>query len=437
FPNTPQTIVGGFGSGVGIDPTLVAPYSFLLNASYARELPGKITVEVGYAGRLSRKNLLQVDTFQPLTRFKDRVSGQDWAQMSGILRDAVDSGVTPAAVRANPSLIQAQPWIENLAPGLRNYYFNGSATANYFDLVYDSYAGSDLDALNEIDRLRSDDFPNCVLVTGCNTVFALQNAGNRTWMNVGFANYHAGTLSIRRPLSNGVSFDFNYTLSHSIDNSSASESGAGDGGAIVQDSFDFSAFRGSSDFDIRHNMTGASVIEMPFGKGKKWMNGASGWMNQLVGGWQLNVIARYRSGLPTTIQNNGYYVTNYLTSAIAIPRPGVAAPEAKTSLNNNGNPAAFANTKAADAFMGQYPGQTGSRAIMRLDDMLNFDIGAGKAFFLPVEGHRLVLRGEAFNAFNNVNFFDPSLRLDRAATFGEYRKAMPARVMQFALRYEF
>jgi hypothetical protein len=428
FPITPSAIVGGFGSGVGIDPTLVAPYSFLLNASYAREIKS-VTFEVGYAGRLSRKNLIQVDTFQPLTRFKDTKSGQDWSQMSGELRAALDRGITPDMVRANPSILGTQPWIENLAPGLKDNFFTGSATANYFDLVYNEYAGSDLDALNDIDRLTSAKFPNCILVTGCNTMFAMQNAGNRTWMNVGFANYHGGTLSIRRPLKNGFSFDFNYTLSHSIDNSSSSESGAGNGGAIVQDSFDYSAFRGSSDFDIRHNITAAGLYELPFK--------TNGPLNHVIGGWQLNLIARYRSGLPTTIQNNGIYPTNYLNSSIANLKPGVTAPEASTTLNQNGNPSVFANTNAVNAYTGQYPGRTGTRAITRLDNLVNFDIAAAKVFALPFEGHRVMLRGEAFNAFNNVNFFDAALRTDQPATFGEYRKAMPARVMQFALRYEF
>lgn len=437
FPFTPPAIVGGFGSGVGIDPGLVAPYSMLLNASYARQLKGKITVEVGYAGRLSRKNLLQVDTFQPLTRFRDAKSGQDWSQMSGQLRAAYDRGVTPAMVRADPSVLPNQPWIENLAPGLQGNSFPGSATANYYNLVYDTYAGSDLDALNDLDRLRSAKFPNCILITGCNTIFAMQNAGNRTWMNAGFANYHGATLSIRRPLSNGIAFDFNYTLSHSIDNSSSAESGAGNGGAIVQDSFDFSAFRGSSDFDIRHNMTGAALFELPFGRNRAFLSSPPAWLNQIVGGWSLNTIARYRSGLPTTIQNNGYYVTNYLTSSIAIPKPGAVAPDAANSYNQNGNPSVFGNTNAADSYIGQYPGLTGTRAIVRLADMINFDIAASKAFFLPFEGHRLVLRGEAFNALNHANFFDAALRLDRPATFGEYQRAMPARVMQFALRYEF
>ena len=79
---------------------MVAPYSFLLNASYARELPGKLTMEVGYVGRLGRKNLLQVDTFQPLTRFKDAKSGQGWDQMAGTLYNLQLGGLTPAQVKA-------------------------------------------------------------------------------------------------------------------------------------------------------------------------------------------------------------------------------------------------------------------------------------------------------------------------------------------------
>ncbi|MEJ7604781.1 MAG: hypothetical protein WKF37_00560 [Bryobacteraceae bacterium] len=280
FPFTRPTIVGGFGSGVGIDSGLRAPYSILLNASYARELPGKLTMEVGYVGRLSRKNLVQVDTFQALTRFKDTTSGQDWSQMSGLLRDAFDRGITPDMVRANPGSLATQPWIENLAPGLKDNFFPGSATANYFDLVYNEYAASDLDALNDLDRLTSAKFPNCILVTGCNTVFPLQDAGLRTWMNAGFSNYHGGILTIRRALSSGFAFDINYTLSHSIDNSSASESGAGNGGAVLQDSFDFGAFRGSSDFDIRHNLTANGLYELPFGKNRSYFSNAPTWVDR-------------------------------------------------------------------------------------------------------------------------------------------------------------
>ena len=61
-----------------------------------------------------------------------------------------------------------------------------------------------------------------------------------------------------------IAFDFNYTWSHSIDNSSGTESGASTSGAVVQDAFNPNAFRGSSDFDMRHNITADVLYELPF-----------------------------------------------------------------------------------------------------------------------------------------------------------------------------
>jgi len=52
--------------------------------------------------------------------------------------------------------------------------------------------------------------------------------------------------------------------------------------------------------------------------------------------------------------------------------------------------------------------------------------------------HRLQLRAEAFNVFNQVTFSTPSLNLSGAATFGEFSTtATSPRGMPFALRYEF
>src|SRR5262245_65107719 len=61
FPFTPPTIIGGFGATVGVDSNLVAPYSMLLNLSYARPIAKEVTIEAGYIGRLGRKGLLQQD----------------------------------------------------------------------------------------------------------------------------------------------------------------------------------------------------------------------------------------------------------------------------------------------------------------------------------------------------------------------------------------
>ncbi|OYW07922.1 MAG: hypothetical protein B7X34_09880, partial [Acidobacteriia bacterium 12-62-4] len=269
FPFTPPAVAGGFGSYSGVNPNLVAPYSMLLNLSYTRPLPAKMTIEVGYIGRLSRKGILRQDYFQPLTQFKDNKSGQTWAQASGQLRDIRESGLTPAQVRANPALITPVPFFENIFPasagtasGTRNAA--ASATANYFFTVYGTYAGSDLDALHDFDRVRQ---PNgsCFSVFGCNTFFARQNAGMLAWVNASNPAFHGGELVLRRGVTNGWGFDFNYTFSKSMDIASGSESG---GTSTIQDTFNPNASRSVSDFDIRHNITANTVAELPFGKGK-------------------------------------------------------------------------------------------------------------------------------------------------------------------------
>ena len=137
FPFTPPAATGGFGSYSAVNPTLVAPYSMLLNLTYSRPLPGNLVGEVGYIGRLSRKSLLRQDYFQPLTQFLDTKSGQTWAQASGLLRDDLESGITPAAVRANSSILPTIPFFENMFPAAAGSTFGtrtagASPTANYF-----------------------------------------------------------------------------------------------------------------------------------------------------------------------------------------------------------------------------------------------------------------------------------------------------------------
>jgi hypothetical protein len=443
MPFTPPTIVGGFTSFTGVNPTLVAPYSIPLNLSYTRPIAKGVVVEMGYVGRLSRKGLLRQDYSQPLTNFRDPRSGQTWTQASGLLYDRFLAGLTPAQVRANPSLLGTIPFFENMFPGAANLNFSGSATANYFDVVYRTYGGSDLDALSDMDRVRRTNLGgNCISVFGCNTFFANQSAGMTVWTNASNASYHSGNLVVRRAISNGWGFDFNYTLSRAMDYASGNEADIGNltdgaGGATLQDAFNPRGSYGVSSFDIRQNATLNTVVELPFGKGKKFLGSPSGLVNQLVGGWQISMLGRFRTGLPQNISNGGIYPTNYLNSAIAIPRPGVARPTTGVGFNQNGNPSIFGNTNAVNAYIGQYPGTVGERGIVRAAGQVNFDIALGKRFFMPFEGHSLQFRAEAFNAFNNVNFTTLSLSLTQPGTFGQFSAAADARVMQFALRYEF
>ncbi len=437
FPYTPPDVNAISGEFQGIYPNLKSPYSILVNGSFARELPGRLTMEVSYNGRLSRKLLLQGDVYTPLENFKDPQSGQTWLQAMTGLRQVNDSGVTYSAVQANPSLVPNSPFIQDLFPALTNYYIPGSATANYFYGIYGVYGGSYLDILHALDRIPGAfGTPNgtCASRFGCYTFFAPQGSSMPTWMNNGDANYHAMTITIRHAFTNGVSFDMNYTWSHSIDNASAAEGAAAQDGAVIQNIFAPGEFRGSSDFDIRQQVNANVVYELPFGQGKHFLRSAPGWLNQAIGGWQVSTIMRYSTGLPSVVQGNYTWNTNYWQNSLAIP---TASFQQSRGFDQLGNPSLFSNTSVYNDFADQYPGQTGTRALLRLAPMINFDIAIAKSFKLPWEGHRIQFRAEAYNAFNNVVFTNPSIALFNPSTFGEFQSTMPPREVQFALRYEF
>lgn len=436
FPVTPPEINSISGEFEGIAPNLRPPYSYLLNASITRELPAKVTLEVGYTGRLSHDLLMEGDVYTPLEYFKDPKSGITWAQNALIVRQLYDSGITPTMVAKNPSLVPNLPFVQDMWPGLANADFPGSASANYFYCVYNDYGGSFLDCLHALDRNTTSSYKpgQCITITGCFTFFPIQGSSMPTWMNAGTAAYNSLTVQLRRAFSHGFSFDFNYAWSHSIDLGSAAESGAGQQGAAIQNIFDIKEFRGSSDFDIRNNISANFLYELPVGRNRKFFGGIPGWADQIIGGWQVSSVIRYRSGLPTTVGGDLAYNANYWLNSLAIRVKPVAS---GVMIDQNGIPSLFANTSAAGDFEDELPGHSGDRAVLRLPSFFNTDLALAKSFRLPWENQRLQFRAEAFNAFNNVTFIDPSLSLISPLTFGEFQDVMPPRTMQFALRYEF
>jgi hypothetical protein len=436
FPLTPAVITGGFTTFNGVSSTLKSPYEYLYNANIDRPLGKKLVLEVGYIGRWGHRQIVQQDYGQPLSNFVDPTSKQSWIQAGAVLAGLANSGVTPAQVKANPSLIPNQPFYDNMFAGAKNLYITGSPSANIFYDVYSNYAGSWLDTLNDMDRVRQSN-GSCISKLGCNTFFPLQNSGLETYTNNGFSNYNAGTLTLRRAVSNGWGFDFNYTLGHALDNGSSSETS---GGAALQDAFNPRAYYGSADFDSRHTVTADAVVQLPVGKGKMFLSNLPGWANQIVGGWQATTLVTFRSGTPLTVSAAGDYNVNYEYSSFGQLAPGASVPASSLGFDTNGIPSIFANPNAVNSFVESNPGVVGSRAILRGPHFFNTDMAVSKAFTLPWENIRLNLRAEAFNVFNNVEWGTPSTSLANPTTFGEitgYASGAAPRVMQFALRIEF
>ncbi len=145
FPYTPPAIAAITGTFLGISPDLKTPYSIILNADYSRELPGKITMEVGYVGRLSRRLLMQGDVYTPLENYKDPGSGVTWqqnAQMVYNLANTLAKGagvpynnaaaLVAQEVMNNPGLVPNLPFVNNVWPGYKNFYFPGQCVGELF-----------------------------------------------------------------------------------------------------------------------------------------------------------------------------------------------------------------------------------------------------------------------------------------------------------------
>src|SRR5437588_2548529 len=123
--------------------------------------------------------------------------------------------------------------------------------------------------------------------------------------SIGFSHYNALETRMQRRFTNGLSSLVSYTWSKSTDVSSGYfnvENGTG-GGSTVQNYYDPSTARGVSGYDITQFLSWATVYELPFGRGKKWLtNGPASW---LLGNWQLNYILQARSGQPYNLQVTG------------------------------------------------------------------------------------------------------------------------------------
>ncbi len=471
FPDLPLAPKGGFpftpplhraivGSGVATASNLRAPYSLPLTASFSRAVGGGMALEVGYVGRFGRKLLGQHDPASPLIFFRDPKSGQTLAEAFQANRTLFeDQGLTNQMAEADPSLVPVQPFIENMFPALANFAIPGSASANFF-VVNNAWGHeSELDTLDQLDRqlnpfngtdfYRGDNsYPTCMVVTGCHTFFARQFSAMRTWENLGSSNFHGMTLSLRKRFRDGLTFDLNYTWSHSIDNGSAAE-GNLSGNIDAPGSFSETAanivntFRrdqsvGSSDFDIRHQLNANFVLSLPIGQGKPLGANVPGLLNHLISDWQLAGLMRYRTGLPFDIANGARWSTNFYGAGRALI---VGPVQTQSSADNvDGVPGVFGDGHAAAANMRfNRTGLIGPRNVFRSDDLFNLDLSLGKRFRMPADGHSLQLRWEAFNVFNSVSFTQRNLqrRYDRPATLGQYRFAESPRIMQFALRYEF
>jgi hypothetical protein len=443
-------------SGFMVDNRLSAPYSMNATLSFQRELPSRIILDVAYVGTLGRQLLSQVDVAQYYGYFRDPASCQNlWGAYNRIV-DII--GPDPLHPRINPNdqvaVAQIAPiaFFENLLPNLPAFINRrGLTPTQAFYALAAASRGSWSTPLQMLDtNLTPGHSPWNTRVDPQQDGYVLfqpQFNSLPTYFNYGSSNYHSLQISMRRDIG-GASFGANYVFSKSIDNGSAAENQdltVGSGTGAIPNAFQSKASRARSDFDLRHNFNAYGVFDLPFGRGHAWGREAHGPLNQLIGGYTLTGVWRWRSGFPLSVSTGAAFPTLLNSPGFATLTGRVSSQVTKN--DPSGAPNLFSDPAAAlSQFSYTRPGEVGSRNVVNGPGYFTADLGVHKRFSLPGgETQRLEFRATVFNVSNSVNFqtqgLGGTLRLDIPNTFGRFTSTAGsrggAREIEFALRYEF
>jgi hypothetical protein len=277
--------------------------------------------------------------------------------------------------------------------------------------------------------------------------------------------YDAGTAKLERRYSNGIQFGLSYTFSKLLTNASEDLFGGSPTGSLIQIPGDARGLKSVSPNNATHVFVVNYLIELPFGKGRRFLN-EGGWVDRLVGGWQINGIQRYQSGLPLVIRLSqvgffsgggptgfntdlrpnltgrpiltgnsltGSRVQIFNASAFSLP-PCYDCGAAPAELTSTGaiNPAYAAYYANPNVFFGNAPAVIGNARVLpflsenisllkktRITETVTFELGA-----------------EAFNIFNRHRFDFPGSDLIDPFNFGfsSVGTSLEPRVIQIRLR---
>jgi hypothetical protein len=437
-PYTPFVDEDGFPFGLanggafneGVDKHLKTPYNVQFSLGVQHEFKGGYLLKANYVGRLGRNLLAQADANQ-LVEFVDRKSGQSMSQAFAAVSEWA---------RQNPGAhyydVPDQPFFEDegAAAGLVTPGDYGVASYTQFISGYFRTLASRGDFADTIEIL------NHYGLLPDNVGMGSQFSEFTYYTNKGISNYHGLLVTLHKNMKDGLSFDLNYTFSHSIDNVSAIANAPAIGGyGFVCDIVRPDECRGNSDFDVKHYLNGNFLWEVPVGRGKQLAGNAPFWLNEAIGGWSISGLPSWHTG-NVFFANSNAFVAGYANSAPALLVGPKGDLDMKIHKAGDGTLYAFENERAtAKDFAGPIGFQIGSRNSLRGPAYFDVDLGLGKSFAVYKEAVNLKFRADAFNVLNHPSFDTPSNDITESSTrFGVISATSSTpRVLQLALRLEF
>jgi hypothetical protein len=444
-----------FGNAGAIDPNLQIPMIRQYTFGIQRELPWDMVFEARYVGT-SSNNLLRSVNLNEIDVINNGF-------LSDFQRAQANLALTGTTAFCDPATVagcQALSLFRSGAIGTGPLVVGTALTAATFNTQLRNGTVADLAQLFVTNNLNN----HPTFASPGNTPFVKfypnPNTGLITLMtNDASYNYNSLQLDLRRRFTGGLLLGANYTWSKNLTNGQGITQALNETYLQLNDKErDYQR----ADADIAHTFNFNGIYQLPFGKGKAFLNTDS-WVNYIVGGWELSGIVQIRSGVPITFVDNRGTLNRGTFSGRQTPNSSLSTAEIQAltgvfeangkiywidpsiiCTNGTGSGGYIHPSNANSVCTGQIffnpgPGETGTlpRAFIDGPGYWNANAALLKNFHFT-ETMKLQFRMEAFNVFNNTNFQNNfQLANINTTTFGQIVAAYPSRVVQLALRFEF
>jgi hypothetical protein len=259
--------------------------------------------------------------------------------------------------------------------------------------------------------------------------------------STGVQRYDALQAVLQKRMSSGLIGQLSYTFSKCMTDSNGFWGASGGQGA-ASNAFYTDPYNRRLDWspcywDVKHVLTGYTVYELPFGKGKKFGSHMNPVAQAVAGNWQVGAILTLRGGFPLTVVGDwGAY------------DPGTGSADYDQLRTDCLGPVTYPKTQVSASMGGGYQwfdpnnfvapaeGKYGncSNGVVRSPGNKSVDLNLQKQFNFG-ESKRLEVRAEAINLTNSVVLNQPTLMVGNK--LGMIQSAQGERNVQLAMKFYF
>lgn len=437
-----------------VEPDLQTPYAEQWNIGIDREIMRDTAISVSYVGNVGKQLTRGIDTNQVTIFqngfFADFLRAQNNCALQGATLPGAGTGLSKCTNAAFNSAIPGSVPL-TIFPRLGSGGLLNNATVltlirqGEVGELAATYVGANRNTFMNLSQ------PCVTGATGllCPSFFLPSNGNAFVTDYVGsggYSNYHGLQAEIRKRLSNGFFYQANYTFSKAYTNADQAQAEFTPSLDLAQgDVLD----KKRINQDVTHVVKGSAVYELPFGPGRRFVNGG-GVVGRILGGWQISGLAQWRTGRPIslisgrgTLNRTGRSGNNTANSTLSqndlqkmiglffdpvTGRPLLFDPKL-IGPDGRANPAFLTNPLA---------GQLGGLGLTPFSGpgFWNFDAALIKRTKIS-ETTNLELRLEAFNALNHTNYSVNEANDINSTNFGKITSTFDPRILQLAVKFNF